>query len=742
MELLKRVLLVYAAMICASAASAASLDPYIGYAYPAGGQKGTTFRITVAGQRLRSATGAFFSGAGIRAAVVGYEGPGGPLSKLQQDELKRRLQEIRMQRLGGQAAGTKPNKKNKPAAGTEPPAKPVKLPDLPELRNLEQQSNAQLIALADKFINPQKRPKPPIAEQVALEITIQGDAAPGDREIRLRTSAGLSNPLVFQVGELSEVRGGGREENLAEVAPVRIPAVLNGQIMPGQVDRFPLQLRGGRRIVAAVQARKLIPYLADAVPGWFQAVVSIRDSSGKELAYADDCGFVPDPVLTFTPPADGDYTLEIRDALYRGREDFVYRIDIGDDQAIRPLFPLGMRGGVPVTTDGPDWRQCEMLAKDHFRLDESVPELKEKEPNNTGQTSIPVSAPCIISGCISAPGDRDVFSVTGKSGDSIVAEVFARRMGSPIDSLVRIIDTSGKVVAANDDQPDPESGLFTHHADSCVSARLPASGKYFVQVSDSQDHGGADYSYWLRLGPPRPDFSLRVTPSSLNLVAGRACVATVFAVRKDGWDGDIRIDVKDAPSGFVIHGGVIPKGRDKARLTITAPRMRIGQPIELRLEGRADIDGKVVTRPCVPADDMMQAFAYHHLVPASALYAAVARGSLYTITEKKANSEKLTIPAGGTAEVSFTVRPAISADKVKLELVAPPAGIALDDVACKGSTFTLTLKADDKSAGCRDNLIVEVFTQLDAKARKGPGAQPQRISAGVLPAIPIEVVKR
>ncbi len=112
--------------------------------------------------------------------------------------------------------------------------------------------------------------------------------------------------------------------------------VLNGQIMPGEVTRFPLKLHGGQQLVITAQARHLIPYLADAVPGWCQAVMALYDAEGKELAYADDNSFDPDPSFYYQVPQDGDYVLAIRDALYRGREDFVYRITMQRANA-RPI---------------------------------------------------------------------------------------------------------------------------------------------------------------------------------------------------------------------------------------------------------------------------------------------------------------------------------------------------------------------------------------------------------------------
>ena len=83
--------------------------------------------------------------------------------------------------------------------------------------------------------------------------------------------------------------------------------------MPGEVDRYRFQARKGQRLVVVVSARELMPYLADAVPGWFQAAVAIRDSRGDELAYDDHYRFHPDPVLYCRIPKDGPYVLEIHD---------------------------------------------------------------------------------------------------------------------------------------------------------------------------------------------------------------------------------------------------------------------------------------------------------------------------------------------------------------------------------------------------------------------------------------------
>ena len=75
------------------------------------------------------------------------------------------------------------------------------------------------------------------------------------------------------------------------------------------MDRYRFAARAGQRLVAQVRARELIPYIADAVPGWFQAKLALFDAKGKEVAYADDFRFRPDPVLSYEVAADGDYVL-------------------------------------------------------------------------------------------------------------------------------------------------------------------------------------------------------------------------------------------------------------------------------------------------------------------------------------------------------------------------------------------------------------------------------------------------
>ncbi len=99
----------------------------------------------------------------------------------------------------------------------------------------------------------------------------------------------------------------------------------------------------------------MIPYIADAVPGWFQPVLALYDADGKEVAYDDDYRFKPDPTILFEVPKDGEYVLAITDAIYRGREDFVYRVTIGELPFVTSIFPLGGPVGAPAAIEMKGW---------------------------------------------------------------------------------------------------------------------------------------------------------------------------------------------------------------------------------------------------------------------------------------------------------------------------------------------------------------------------------------------------
>ena len=107
----------------------------------------------------------------------------------------------------------------------------------------------------------------------------------------------------------------------------------------------------------------LVPYVADGVPGWFQAALRAATMpKAMNLLTTMIFGFDPDPVLYYEVPEDGDYVLAINDALFRGRESFVYRITIGELPFVTGIFPMGGHvGEQPVQIEMDGWNLEEVL---------------------------------------------------------------------------------------------------------------------------------------------------------------------------------------------------------------------------------------------------------------------------------------------------------------------------------------------------------------------------------------------
>jgi hypothetical protein len=488
--------------------------------------------------------------------------------------------------------------------------------------------------------------------------------------------------------------------------------------------------------------------------------VGLYDAQGNEVAFADDYKFRPHPVIFFTIPKEGAYALKIHDSLFRGREDFVYRMTVGEEPFVTSVFPAGGRIGTKTPVGVSGWNLPFQQAELDFRgkqpglypfqvnrlanavplLLDTLPERFESEPNNAKTNANPVALPVIVNGHIDQPGDWDVFRFEGLAGQQVVAEVFARRLDSPVDSVLRLIDPAGKQVAVNDDREDKGSGLNTHHADSYLAARLLADGVYTVYLGDTQRGGGSAYAYRLRLSAPRPDFELRVTPSGLNVRAGASVPLTAYALRKDGFTNEIALVLKDAPAGYRLTGATLPANQDQVTFTLTAPLTAEQEPVTFALEGRALLQGRPAVRPAVPADDMMQAFAYRHLVPAQELTSMLigrirSRGEMTVATPSP-----LRIAAGGTARLELDLPVGGFVREIAYELVSPPDGISIKEMTRE--SLVLQTDAAKVKPGLKGNLIITASGEpLQAANKQAPAGNKWRVPLGAFPAVAFEITQ-
>jgi len=116
--------------------------------------------------------------------------------------------------------------------------------------------------------------------------------------------------------------------------------------------------------------------------------------------------------------------------------------------------------------------------------------------NDSIETAEPIAAvPVVVNGTLRGP-ERDLFRVPGKAGERRVFEVEARRCGSAIDPVLRILDGSGKQLARSDDSPG--AGL-----DALLDFTFPKDGSYYVEVTDARFSTQVQNFYRLKMGAYR-----------------------------------------------------------------------------------------------------------------------------------------------------------------------------------------------------------------------------------------------
>lgn len=730
-------------------------DPHLAYAYPAGCQRGTEAEILVGGQHLKDAREIYVAGDGVEATIVGWYRP---MTAGEYNDLRMALQaarELLIEQRAENKIDTKPTEQEvAEAAGVLPE-------QLREMEIYRQRQN-----------DPRRQPNDQLEEQVTVRLTVAADAEVGKRELRFQTESAISNPLWVHVGQWPEICETEPNDLDPDTSVESFPVVINGQILPGESDRFSFPATKGMKLVIQVAARDVIPYLADAVPGWFQAVISLRDSSGKEVSYADSFHYRQDPVIYFEVPQDDQYTVEIRDSLYRGREDFVYRMTLGEIPFVTSVFPLGGQIDSQISVQLRGWNLSQPVAhvvtmprrqyrpmrwydvpqrggvsvQIPFQID-YWPEAYDREPNNDFASAQEISNRMTINGRIDRPGDQDVFVID--KGGRLVAEVYARRLGSPLDSVLTLTDIDGNEIAFNDDHEDVSQAMLTHHADSLLTASLPANGPHFLQIADAQGNGGDEFCYRLHLRAPEKDYELRVVPSSIVARPGQIVPITVFALRHDGFDQDIELSLVDAPNGFRIDGGIIPGQADRVRLTLKVPDEASAQPITLEMEGTASSRFRSrtkLTRPAVPAENMMQAFIWHHLVPVENWNVVVSGRRVAKLPVQVVLPEpRVTLPREG----SFRLRviqhgKPFPWDQWRVQLSDPPAGLTAEIVEAGDASFDIEFTLDEQvEPGLRGNLMITLSREFTVEPSE-PEATPQkrRMDYGWLPAIPFEISER
>ena len=127
-----------------------------------------------------------------------------------------------------------------------------------------------------------------------------------------------------------------------------------------------------------------------------------------------------------------------------------------------------------------------------FAID-SLKQIEEVEPNNGRDAAQILTGPITVLGTVSSSGEQDWFQFEAQAGEEFVFWLQADVLGSPLDSVITLLDSRGKVLATNNNSS-------VHHLDSMLGYRVAADGRYFVRVTDRARSGGSEHFYRLTMG--------------------------------------------------------------------------------------------------------------------------------------------------------------------------------------------------------------------------------------------------
>lgn len=470
-------------------------------------------------------------------------------------------------------------------------------------------------------------------DRVNAKFRVAPDVEPGTYEVRVITSRGISNTLLFTVGTLNEINESEPNNEIANANPVTPPITINGKIEPGEdQDCFLLRAEAGQRLLFDLDASRSGSAL--------DASLTLLDKEGRELAFNEDF-YTWDPFIDYTFAKAGEYVVRVRGIGGRGGSDFTYRLSIHAQPHLDYIFPLGGRRGLSVEATlggrllragvslhaaadsrvvagkpsgtkvqlniGPDAPlggtelrlQQGTYLSNAVRFDISdLPEVFESEPNDRPQQANAVAWPVIINGQFDHANDVDHFKFSAKKDERLYFEVRAHQLGSPVDAVLTLLDKQGRELATND---DPVAASFNEPAnwDAKLSYLFKADGEYIVQIRDLVGQGGEGYPYRLLIRRAEPTFTLKVTPENPAVEQGKKNEMVARIIREEGFEGEVDLSVS-LTKGVRASGSLkIPAKETKATIELEADDDARPGLVPVHLIGRACFEDARIEKEAV-----------------------------------------------------------------------------------------------------------------------------------------------
>lgn len=478
----------------------------------------------------------------------------------------------------------------------------------------------------------------------------------------------LLAPALFAVGDYPERLEQEPNDQQQQAESVSRPVTINGRIdRPRDRDCFRFGAKTGEVLTLTLFAASLGTPL--------DAVLTVRDAAGKAVAEnddttvgervppviraADDAGLSDDPRIDLTVPADGQYTVEVRDLFDRGGKAYGYRLEI----CRQPQdFELLVQPGRVENSD-PRSRQRRRNRQVMAQFDGGGGGALSIDRGGRG--SLVVSA--IRRGYAGEielqfeglPPHLAVQSTKILPGQNqVVVDLLADFDADMSASLVEVrgaAEVDGRRIERRARQPVVFSGL-----------PLGAVSRHDLErVAVGISGRGAELALRATLDGP-------LTPGGEGRIK-------LELRRREGIAGDVAVAAVNLPSGLTLDGLTIPAGKTTAEAVLRATADATPGPRSLQIEGKLTLKGKD------KKDNQDKQQPLVALAPLEVEIRPLAVVELLTQT--------LEIAPGGTARLEFRVeRNGGEATPVMFEAARLPAGVALSEPTLAADADSLAMQ--------------------------------------------------
>ena len=368
--------------------------------------------------------------------------------------------------------------------------------------------------------------------------TIAANVPPGLYEVRATGHYGTSNPRTFVVGNSEEVLEKEANNTKETAQEISLGAAVNGSSSGADFDYYKFVGKKGQRVIVSCQAARIDSKMS--------AIIECFDVAGRRMGFGSN-NVREDPLVDLTLPSDGEYFIKIYDAVFRGGNEYFYRLQAHTGPYIDFIMPsAGIAGTtgdftvygrnlpngqasdfvvngdklqklqvkIALPADDTAQQSLDHLSPAEFAVDgisyvlksdqgvsnpylihfASAPVIVEQEPNDESAKAQKITIPGEFAGNFQNRGDIDYVEFEAKANSVYYIEAFGQRLGSLSDPYLILeqitkskegVESVKRISVLDDNATNIGGTVFNSQTDDpFYRFQVPADGVYRLAIRD------------------------------------------------------------------------------------------------------------------------------------------------------------------------------------------------------------------------------------------------------------------